>query len=86
MGAGLFGLLDDIAPRWRDSPPRRSTTSAQPPVSESKAAGVVVDDTAVTPQYVSATAGSASCRSSGRSHAGHCATSCLFILPAALLS
>src|SRR5258708_4449857 len=44
MSAGLFGLLDDVAALARLTAAAGRTSA--------KAAGVVIDDTAVTPQYV----------------------------------
>jgi len=44
MSAGLFGLLDDVAALAR--------LAAASGRASAKAAGVVIDDTAVTPQYV----------------------------------
>lgn len=43
MSAGLFGLLDDVSALARLAAAGRATA---------KATGVVIDDTAVTPQYV----------------------------------
>lgn len=52
MSAGLFGLLDDIAALARMAAASADDVAAAAGRASAKAAGVVVDDTAVTPQYV----------------------------------
>src|SRR3954447_9209487 len=52
MSAGLFGLLDDIAALARLAAASVDDIGAAAGRATTKAAGVVVDDTAVTPQYV----------------------------------
>src|ERR671911_2133741 len=52
MSAGLFGLLDDVAALARLAAASIDDIGAAAGRASVKAAGVVVDDTAVTPQYV----------------------------------
>jgi len=52
MSAGLFGLLDDVAAIARLAAASVDDVGAAAGRATVKAAGVVVDDTAVTPQYV----------------------------------
>jgi len=52
MSAGLFGLLDDIATLAKLAAASIDDVGAAAGRATVKAAGVVVDDTAVTPQYV----------------------------------
>jgi uncharacterized protein len=52
MAAGLFGLLDDVAALARLAAASVDDVGAAAGRASFKAAGVVVDDTAVTPQYV----------------------------------
>jgi uncharacterized protein len=52
MAAGLFALLDDVAALARLAAASLDDVGAAAGRATTKAAGVVVDDTAVTPQYV----------------------------------
>jgi len=52
VSAGLFGLLDDVAALAKMAATSMDDVSAAAGRATTKAAGVVVDDTAVTPQYV----------------------------------
>ena len=52
MSAGLFGLLDDVAALARLAAASVDDVGAAAGRATAKAAGVVIDDTAVTPQYV----------------------------------
>ena len=52
MSAGLFGLLDDVAAIARMAAASVDDIGAAAGRATAKAAGVVIDDTAVTPQYV----------------------------------
>ena len=49
---GLIGLLDDIAALAKLTAASLDNISAAAGRATAKAAGVVVDDTAVTPQYL----------------------------------
>src|SRR3954452_5555364 len=52
MAGGLFALLDDVAALARMAAASIDDVGAAASKATVKAAGVVVDDTAVTPQYV----------------------------------
>lgn len=52
MSGGLFALLDDIAVLVRASAASVDDVAAAAGRASAKAAGVVIDDTAVTPRYV----------------------------------
>ena len=52
MSAGLFALLDDVAVLARLAAASIDDIGAAAGKATVKAAGVVIDDTAVTPQYV----------------------------------
>ncbi|PZR52649.1 DUF808 domain-containing protein [Xylanimonas oleitrophica] len=52
MSAGLLGLLDDVAAIARMAAASIDDVGAAAGRATAKAAGVVIDDTAVTPQYV----------------------------------
>ncbi|GAB4084557.1 DUF808 domain-containing protein [Myceligenerans cantabricum] len=52
MSAGLLGLLDDVAALARLAAASIDDVGAAAGKATAKAAGVVIDDTAVTPQYV----------------------------------
>ena len=77
MSAGLFGLLDDVAVLARLAAATGRTTA--------KAAGVVIDDTAVTPQYVHGIAAERELPIIKRIAIGSLRNKLLLILPAAML-
>lgn len=52
MSAGLFGLFDDVAAIARAAAASLDDVAAAATKTSVKAAGVVIDDTAVTPQYL----------------------------------
>jgi predicted DNA repair protein MutK len=52
MSAGLFGLFDDVAAIARAAAASIDDVAAAAAKTSVKAAGVVIDDTAVTPQYL----------------------------------
>ena len=52
MSGGLFGLLDDVAAIARLAAASVDDVAAGAVKASAKAAGVVVDDAAVTPRYV----------------------------------
>ena len=85
MSAGLFGLLDDIAALARLAAASVDDVGAAAGRASAKAAGVVVDDTAVTPQYVRDAAARRELPMIGRIAKGSLRNKLLFILPAALL-
>ena len=77
MSAGLFGLLDDVAVLARLAAASGRATA--------KAAGVVIDDTAVTPQYVHGIAADRELPIIRRIAIGSLRNKLLLILPAAML-
>lgn len=85
MSAGLFGLLDDIAALARLAAASVDDVGAAAGRASAKAAGVVVDDTAVTPQYVQNVAAKRELPIIWRIARGSLRNKLLFILPAALL-
>ena len=85
MSAGLFGLLDDIAALARLAAASVDDVGAAAGRASAKAAGVVVDDTAVTPQYVQNVAAKRELPIIWKIARGSLRNKLLFILPAALL-
>ncbi|MCZ4498439.1 MAG: hypothetical protein JWQ74_992 [Marmoricola sp.] len=85
MSAGLFGLLDDIAALAKLAAASIDDVGAAAGRASVKAAGVVVDDTAVTPQYVQGVAAAREIPIIKRIAMGSLRNKLLFILPAALL-
>jgi len=77
MSAGLFGLLDDVTVLARLAAATGRATA--------KAAGVVIDDTAVTPQYVHGIAAERELPIIRRIAIGSLRNKLLLILPAAML-
>ena len=85
MSAGLFGLFDDIATLARMAAASVDDVGAAAGRASAKAAGVVVDDTAVTPQYVAGVAANRELPIIRKIAIGSLRNKILFILPAALL-
>jgi predicted DNA repair protein MutK len=85
MSAGLFGLLDDVAALARLAAASVDDIGAAAGRATAKAAGVVIDDTAVTPQYVHGIAAERELPMIKRIAIGSLRNKLLFILPAALL-
>jgi predicted DNA repair protein MutK len=85
MSAGLFGLLDDVAALARLAAASIDDIGAATGRATAKAAGVVIDDTAVTPQYVQGIAAKRELPMIKRIAIGSLRNKLLFILPAALL-
>ncbi|AIY44682.1 MULTISPECIES: DUF808 domain-containing protein [Mycolicibacterium] len=85
MSAGLFGLLDDIAALARLAAASIDDIGAATGKATAKAAGVVIDDTAVTPQYVHGITAERELPVIKRIAIGSLRNKILFILPAALL-
>ena len=85
MSAGLFGLLDDVAALARLAAASVDDVGAAAGRATAKAAGVVIDDTAVTPQYVHGIAAERELPIIKRIAIGSLRNKLLFILPAALL-
>ncbi len=85
MSAGLFGLFDDIATLARMAAASVDDVGMAAGRASAKAAGVVVDDTAVTPQYVQGMAAKRELPMIRRIAIGSLRNKILLILPAALL-
>ncbi|MHA3018686.1 DUF808 domain-containing protein [Mycobacterium sp. BMJ-28] len=85
MSAGLFGLLDDIAALARLAAASIDDIGAATGKATAKAAGVVIDDTAVTPQYVHGITADRELPMIKRIAIGSLRNKLVFILPAALL-
>ena len=85
MSAGLFGLLDDVAALARLAAASVDDIGAAAGRATAKAAGVVIDDTAVTPQYVQGITADRELPMIKRIAIGSLRNKLFFILPAALL-
>ncbi|MGH3583441.1 MAG: DUF808 domain-containing protein [Mycobacterium sp.] len=85
MSAGLFGLFDDIAALARLAAASIDDIGAATGKATAKAAGVVIDDTAVTPQYVHGITADRELPMIKRIAIGSLRNKLVFILPAALL-
>ncbi|MDN5745419.1 MAG: DUF808 domain-containing protein [Nocardioidaceae bacterium] len=85
MSAGLFGLLDDVAAIAKLAAASVDDVGAAAGRATAKAAGVVVDDTAVTPQYVHGAAAERELPIVKKIAVGSIRNKLLIILPMALL-
>ncbi len=85
MSAGLFGLLDDVAALAKLAAASVDDIGAATGRATAKAAGVVIDDTAVTPQYVRGITAERELPMIKRIAIGSLRNKLVFILPAALL-
>lgn len=85
MSAGLFGLLDDVAALARLAAASIDDVGAAAGRATTKAAGVVVDDTAVTPQYVHGVTAERELPIIKKIAVGSIRNKLLIILPVALL-
>src|SRR5215208_5772210 len=85
MSAGLFGLFDDVAALARLTAASVDDIGAAAGRATAKAAGVVIDDTAVTPQYVHGITADRELPMIKRIAVGSLRNKLVFILPAALL-
>ena len=85
MAAGLFGLLDDIAALAKLAAASVDDIGAAATRAGLKSAGVVVDDTAVTPQYVHGVTAKRELPIIKRIAFGSLRNKLLIILPAILL-
>ncbi len=85
MSAGLFALLDDVAALARLAAASVDDIGAAAGRATAKAAGVVIDDTAVTPQYVHGIAAERELPIIKRIAIGSLRNKIVFILPVALL-
>ncbi|GAA1729951.1 DUF808 domain-containing protein [Aeromicrobium alkaliterrae] len=85
MAGGLVALLDDVAALARLAAASIDDVGAAAGRASAKAAGVVVDDAAVTPRYVQGLAPERELAIIGRIAKGSIINKLVFILPAALL-
>jgi uncharacterized protein len=85
MAGGLVGLLDDVAALAKLAAASIDDVGAAAGRASVKAAGVVVDDTAVTPAYVHGLAAERELPIIKRIATGSLKNKILFILPAALV-
>ncbi|HEY0888850.1 MAG TPA: DUF808 domain-containing protein [Nocardioides sp.] len=85
MSAGLFALLDDVATIAKLAAASVDDIGAAAGKATAKAAGVVVDDTAVTPQYVHGLAAERELPIIRKIAVGSIRNKLLIILPVALL-
>lgn len=85
MAGGLVGLLDDVASLARMAAASVDDVSAAAGRATTKTAGVLIDDAAVTPQYVQGLAADRELPIIWRITKGSFRNKLLFIVPAALL-
>ncbi len=85
MVSGLLALLDDVVALAKVAAASLDDAAAQAVKASGKAAGVVIDDTAVTPRYVVGFAAERELPIVGRIALGSLKNKILFLLPAALL-
>jgi predicted DNA repair protein MutK len=85
MAGGLVGLLDDVAALAKLAAASVDDVGAAAGRASAKAAGVVVDDTAVTPAYVQGLAADRELPIIKKIAIGSLRNKLLFILPAALV-
>lgn len=85
MAGGLVGLFDDVAALAKLAAASIDDVGAAAGRASMKAAGVVVDDTAVTPTYVQGLAAERELPIIRRIASGSLKNKLLFILPAALI-
>ncbi|MGO4386405.1 DUF808 domain-containing protein [Microvirga sp. 2YAF29] len=85
MSIGLIALLDDIAGLAKVAAASLDDVTAQAAKAGAKAAGVVIDDAAVTPRYVVGFSASRELPIVGKIAAGSLKNKLIFLLPAALL-
>src|SRR4051812_32797724 len=85
MAGGLFALLDDVAALARLAAASVDDIGAATAQATTKAAGVVIDDTAVTPQYVHGVTADRELPMIKKITIGSLRNKLLIILPVALL-
>ena len=85
MPSGLFALLDDVATITKLAAASLDDVAAAAGKAGAKAAGVVIDDTAVTPRYVTGFTPERELPIISRIAKGSLKNKLLFILPVALL-
>ncbi|MCW5712677.1 DUF808 domain-containing protein [Shinella sp.] len=85
MSVGLIALLDDVAALAKAAAASLDDIAAQAGQAGAKAAGVVIDDAAVTPRYVTGFSPARELPIIGRIALGSLKNKLLFLLPAALV-
>jgi len=85
MAGGLVALLDDIAGLTRLAAASLDDVAGAAAKAGTKAAGVVIDDTAVTPRYVTGLSPKRELPIIGKIALGSLRNKLLFLLPAALI-
>ena len=85
MASGLVALLDDVVALAKVAAASLDDAATQTIKASAKAAGVVIDDAAVTPRYVVGFAAERELPIIGRIARGSLKSKILFLLPAALL-
>jgi predicted DNA repair protein MutK len=85
MSIGLIGLLDDVAAIAKVAAASLDDVASQAARAGAKAAGVVIDDTAVTPGYVIGFEAKRELPIVGKIAIGSLRNKVLFLLPAALV-
>ncbi len=83
--SGLLALLDDVVALTKLAAATLDDAAGQAAKASAKAAGVVIDDAAVTPRYVTGLAAQRELPIVGRIAIGSLRNKLLFLLPAALL-
>jgi hypothetical protein len=83
--SGLLALLDDVVALTKLAAATLDDAAGQAVKASAKAAGVVVDDAAVTPRYVTGLAANRELPIVGRIAVGSLRNKLIFLLPAALL-
>lgn len=85
MASGFFALLDDVAAIAKVAAASLDDTAAAAAKASAKAAGVVIDDAAVTPRYVTGFASSRELPIVAKIARGSLKNKLVFLLPGALL-
>jgi hypothetical protein len=85
VSSGLFALLDDIAALAKVAAASLDDAAAQATKAGAKAAGIVIDDAAVTPRYAVGFAADRELPIIGRIALGSLRNKLLFLLPGALI-
>jgi uncharacterized protein len=85
VASGLFALLDDVATIAKVAASSIDDVAAQSVKAGTKAAGIVIDDTAVTPRYVVGFASARELPIIGKIAIGSLKNKLLILLPGALL-
>lgn len=85
MSSGLFALLDDVAALAKVAAAALDDAAAQATKAGAKAAGIVIDDAAVTPRYAVGFAAERELPIIGKIALGSLKNKLLFLLPAALV-